>query len=186
MSILTILILAVGLSFDTFAVSVSLGIARRHIVFGEAFKAALVFAAFQATMPLIGWLLGLSVKSVIEPIDHWIALTLLCLIGIKMIFEAFNGNSENKIIDPTKIRVLITLALATSIDALAVGVSFSVVTVNLLDAYFIIGSITFLVAMLGMLSGKKVGGLIGKRMEIIGGLILIAIGVKIAMEHSIK
>lgn len=184
MSILTILILAIGLSFDTFAVSVSCGIARRHIVFWEAFKVALVFAAFQATMPIIGWLLGLSVKSIIEPIDHWIALALLSLIGIKMIIEAFNGTSENKVIDPTNFKVLLTLALATSIDALAVGVSFSVVTVNLLHAYLIIGSITFLVAMLGMLFGKKVGGLIGKRMEIIGGLILIAIGVKIAMEHS--
>lgn len=184
MSILTILILAIGLSFDTFAVSVSCGIARRHIVFSEAFKVALVFATFQATMPVIGWLFGLSVKPIIEPIDHWIALALLCLIGIKMIIEAFNGASENKVTDPTKLRILLTLALATSIDALAVGVSFSVVTVNMLHAYLIIGSITFLVAMLGMLFGKKVGGLIGNRMEIIGGLILIAIGVNIAVKHT--
>jgi putative Mn2+ efflux pump MntP len=184
MSVFTIILLAVGLSFDTFAVSVSCGIARKKIVFWEAIRIASVFAFFQASMPLIGWALGLSVKHYIEPIDHWIALALLTIIGVKMIAEAFEKHDEKKNFNPLDLRIMITLAIATSIDALAVGISFIALDVNILYAYFIIGFITFLVAMLGMLFGKNIGGIIGKRMEIIGGLILIGIGVKIAIEHA--
>lgn len=184
MTILTIILLAVGLSFDTFAVSVTCGIARRHIVFWEAFRVAIVFAFFQATMPLLGWFLGLSIKSIIEPIDHWLALALLSIIGIKMIIEAFGKEEFNGALDPLIPKVLLTLALATSIDALAVGIGFVAVDVNIVHAYLIIGVITYLVAMLGMLFGKKIGAVIGKRMEVVGGMILIALGIKIVLEHS--
>jgi len=134
-------------------------------------------------MPLLGWGFGMTIKSVIEPIDHWLALALLCLIGIKMIIEAFDSEESNSSLDPLNPKVLFTLALATSIDAFAVGIGFVAVNVNILYAYLIIGSVTFLVAMLGMLFGKSIGSVLGKRMEVIGGLILIALGVKIVIEH---
>jgi len=134
-------------------------------------------------MPLLGWGFGLAIKSVIEPIDHWLALALLCLIGIKMIVEAFGREETNSALDPLNPKVLFTLALATSIDAFAVGIGFVAVKVNMLHAYLIIGSVTFLVAMLGMLFGKSIGSVLGKRMEIIGGLILIGLGLKIVIEH---
>lgn len=183
MSALTIFLLAIGLSFDTFAVSISCGIARRHIVFREAFRIAIVLAFFQSTMPLLGWGFGLTIKSVIEPVDHWLALTLLCLIGIKMIIESFDRDKQANMLDPLNPKVLLTLAIATSIDAFAVGFGFIAVNVNILHAYLIIGTVTFLVAMLGMLFGKSIGSIIGKRMEIIGGLILIGLGIKIVIEH---
>lgn len=185
MSVLTLILIAIGLSFDTFAVSISCGVARKHIIFWEAIRIAFVFAVFQSTMPLIGWALGLSVKRFIEPIDHWIALALLSIIGLKMITETFGQKNEKKNFDPLNIRIMLTLAVATSIDALVIGISFIALNVNILIAYIIIGFTTFLIAMLGMLFGKKLGILIGKKMEIIGGLILIGIGLKIAIEHSI-
>lgn len=183
MSALTIIFLAVGLSFDTFAVSVSCGIARRQLVFWEAFRIAIVFAFFQSLMPILGWGFGLTIKSVIEPIDHWLALALLCLIGIKMIIKAFDRAEDTNTLDPLNPKVLLTLAVATSIDAFAVGIGFIAVNVNILHAYLIIGTVTFLVAMLGMLFGKSIGSLMGKRMEIIGGVILIGLGIKIVIEH---
>lgn len=182
MTILTLFILAIGLSFDTFAVSISSGIARKHIIFREAFIIASVFGFFQAIMPVLGWLGGLSIKGLIEPFDHWIAFGLLGAIGVKMIFESFDKDEEKQF-NPLNPKVMITMAIATSIDALTVGVSFAIVEVNMLLAFFIIGFITFLVAMLGMLFGKKIGGKTGRRMEILGGLILIIIGSKILFEH---
>lgn len=182
MTILTLLILAIGLSFDTFAISITCGIARKHIVFREAFIIATVFGFFQAIMPVIGWLGGLSIKNFIEPFDHWIAFSLLSIIGVKMIIESFSKNEEKQF-NPLNPRIMIGMAIATSIDALTVGVSFAIVEVNMLLAFLIIGFITFLVAMLGMLFGKKIGDKIGRRMEIIGGVILVAIGSKILLEH---
>ncbi|HDP75572.1 MAG TPA: manganese efflux pump [Bacteroidales bacterium] len=169
MSFVTLTLLAIGLSFDTFAVSITCGIARKHIVFWEAFRIALVFAFFQSTMPLLGWGFGMTIKSIIEPIDHWLALALLCLIGIKMIIEAFGRDENNSTLDPLNPKVLFTLALATSIDAFAVGIGFVAVIVNIFHAYLIICTVTFIVAMLGMLFGKSIGSAIGKRMEILVG-----------------
>jgi len=182
MTIITLFILAIGLSFDTFAVSISSGIARKHIVFKEAFIIASVFGFFQASMPVLGWLGGVSIKTYIESFDHWIAFGLLGIIGVKMIIESFK-NEEEKQFNPLNPKVMITMAIATSIDALAVGVSLAIVEVNMLFAFLIIGFVTFLVAMLGMLFGKKIGGKLGRRMEILGGVILIAIGIRIIAEH---
>ncbi|HPD95461.1 MAG TPA: manganese efflux pump MntP family protein [Tenuifilaceae bacterium] len=182
MPFFTLFLIALGLSFDTFAVSVSSGIARNKIVFGEAIQIASVLAFFQALMPLIGWLGGISIKNYIEPIDHWVALALLSLIGIKMIIESFK-EVENRKFDPLKPKVMLSMAIATSIDALAVGISFAITQVNILLAFVTIGFVTFIVSMLGMLFGKKIGGKLGQRMEILGGIILIAIGVKIVLEH---
>ncbi|BDX38686.1 putative manganese efflux pump MntP [Tenuifilaceae bacterium CYCD] len=182
MTIFTLLILAIGLSFDTFAVSISNGIARKQIVFKEAFLIASVFGLFQALMPILGWLGGLSIKNYIIPFDHWIAFGLLCIIGLKMILESFK-NDEEKDFNPLNPKIMIMMAIATSIDALAVGVSFAIIEVNMLLAFLVIGFVTFIVAMLGMLFGKKIGDRIGRRMEILGGIILITIGVKILIEH---
>ncbi|MGE0079177.1 MAG: manganese efflux pump MntP family protein [Bacteroidales bacterium] len=184
MTIFTLLILAIGLSFDTFAISISSGIARKHIVFKEAFLIASVLGFFQAIMPVIGWLGGLSIKNYIEPFDHWIAFGLLGIIGIKMIIESFKDD-DKKDFNPLNPKIMVGMAIATSIDALTVGISFAIVEVNMILAFIIIGFVTFLVAMLGMLFGKKIGDRIGRRMEILGGLILIAIGSKILVDHLI-
>ena len=133
-------------------------------------------------MPVLGWLGGVSIKTYIESFDHWIAFGLLGIIGVKMIIESFK-NEEEKQFNPLNPKVMITMAIATSIDALAVGISLAIVEVNMLFAFLIIGFVTFLVAMLGMLFGKKIGGKLGRRMEILGGVILIAIGIRIIAEH---
>lgn len=182
MDFITLLLLAIGLCFDTFAVSVSSGIIKKEILFWQAVRIAIILAAFQAVMPLIGWLGGISIKGWIEPFDHWIALGILTLLGVKMLIES-QKESEDKNINPLDIKVIISMAIATSIDALAVGISFAIIQVNMILAVFTIGSVTFIASMLGILFGKKTGSHLGQKMEIIGGLILIAIGVKIVLEH---
>jgi putative Mn2+ efflux pump MntP len=197
MDLISLLVIAIGLTFDTFAVSVTIGLMVSHIRFWQATRLALVMAFFQALMPLIGWVLGLQVKGLIEAYDHWIALILLSGIGLKMIYESFKTDDEKGEFNPFLPMVIIGMSLATSIDALVIGVTFAFVDVNIVDwqlgvvdvnmilAAFIIGVFTHIVAMLGMLFGKKTGALLGRKMEIVGGVMLIAIGVKIALEHYI-
>jgi putative Mn2+ efflux pump MntP len=185
MEIATVFFLAVGLSFDSFAVSVCSGLSLPHIRFFQAVKIAVFMAIFQAFMPLIGWLIGNSMKSLIEPVDHWIAFGMLSLIGGKMIIESFIGSETREIKNPLHIRVILLLSLATSIDALAVGFSFAVLLDKILIAVLIIGVVTFIASMLGILLGKKTGPKINRYAEIIGGLILILIGLKIMIEHFI-
>lgn len=186
MEILTVLFLAIGLSFDSFAVSVCSGLNLPHIRFFQATKIAIFLAIFQAFMPLVGWLVGNSIKSLIEPVDHWIAFGLLSLIGGKMIIESFISTEEREIKNPLHIRVILLLSLATSIDALAVGFSFATLLEKILLAVFIIGAVTFLASMLGILLGKKTGPKINKYAEIFGGLILIIIGSKILIQHLLQ
>jgi putative Mn2+ efflux pump MntP len=133
-------------------------------------------------MPFMGWLGGITIKNWIEPIDHWVALGILTILGLKMILESFK-KSDEKNIDPLNTRVIISMAFATSIDAFAVGVSFAIIEVNMFMAVILIGLVTFIVSMLGILFGKKAGSHLGQKIEIIGGLILIAIGLKILFEH---
>lgn len=183
MEIITIVFLAVGLSFDSFAVSVCSGLNLPHIRFFQATKIAIFLALFQSFMPLLGWLVGNSMKSVIEPVDHWIAFGLLSLIGGKMIIESFVSSENREIKNPLHIRVILTLSLATSIDALAVGFSFATLLDKIVMAVFVIGAVTFIASMLGILLGKKTGPKINRYAEITGGLILIFIGLKILIEH---
>ncbi len=183
MEILTVVLLAVGLSFDSFAVSVCSGLSLPHINIFQAAKLAFFLALFQALMPLIGWVVGNSVKSLIEPVDHWIAFGLLSLIGGKMILESFSSSASREIKNPLNMRVILMLSLATSIDALAVGFSFSTFLDKILFAVIIIGSITFIASMLGILLGKKTGPRISRYAEILGGLILIFIGTRILIQH---
>jgi putative Mn2+ efflux pump MntP len=146
-------------------------------------KIAISLALFQAFMPMIGWLLGNSIKSLIEPVDHWIAFGLLGLIGGKMIIESFLSQESRDIKNPLQIRVILLLSLATSIDALAVGFSFATMWDKVFEALFIIGSVTFIASMLGILLGKKTGPKINRFTEVAGGVLLIGIGTKILIEH---
>jgi putative Mn2+ efflux pump MntP len=183
MEIITIVFLAIGLSFDSFAVSVCSGLNSPQIRFFQAVKIAIFLAVFQSFMPLLGWLVGNSMKSVIEPVDHWIAFGLLSLIGSKMIIESFVHHENREIKNPLHIRVILLLSLATSIDALAVGFSFATLLDKIVIAVVIIGGVTFIASMLGILLGKKTGPKINRYAEITGGLILILIGLKILIEH---
>ncbi|NVO21476.1 MAG: manganese efflux pump [Bacteroidetes bacterium] len=184
MHILTIIVIAIGLSFDTFAVSVSSGVILPKITFYEGIRIAIVLAIFQALMPLIGWGMGKGIVTYAKNLDHWIAFVLLSGLGVKMIYESFSKDVAEKL-NPLQMKVRVGMAIATSIDALIVGFSFAFLEYRIIMSTFIIGSVTFLVSMLGLLFGKKVGERLGKRMEIIGGIILIAIGLKILIEHTL-
>jgi len=183
MDILTIVLIAIGLNFDSLAVSITTGLVVKQIKFMQAFRVALVFAIFQALMPLLGWFLGTEIREFIVSYNHWIAFSLLFLIGAHMIWESFKNEEDKNYSNPLKISVTVGMAIATSIDALAVGVSFAFIDINILFATIIIGSLTFVVSMFGMLLGKKAGGFFGKKIEIVGGLILIGIGAKILLGH---
>lgn len=178
-----LLILSVVLCFDTFAISISIGINDRKVYFFQAFRIAFVFAAFQGVLPFLGWLGGKLMEKYISSIDHWIAFVLLFVIGVKMIYDAFQKRKKN--IDVHNLKLILALALATSIDAFAVGVSLGITNVNIWIAIFVIALMTGLTAMLGMLVGKKLAALLGTKFEIIGGLILIGLGIKILLEHTV-
>lgn len=182
MSIFWSILLALGLCFDTFAVSVSSGIICRKISFQQACRFSIVMALFQGLMPILGWFAGKGIHSYIEHFDHWIAAALLVLVAAKMIYGAFSDDVEKKI-NPLKVKTMITLALATSIDALAVGFSFAFVSADIICTILLIAMITFLASMIGLLVGKKSAGKFGKPLEIVGGLILVAIALKILVMH---
>jgi putative Mn2+ efflux pump MntP len=183
MELLTIFLIAISLSFDTFAVSISSGLILKKIDFINASKIAITLAVFQAAMPLIGWLLGSSIKDYAESFDHWIAFGILGLLGGKMIYESFSSSPEDRSFNPLDIKVMIGMAIATSIDALVVGFSFALLDFKIIISVAIIGVVTYIVAMLGMLFGKNIGSRLGKRMEMLGGIMLILIGLKILIEH---
>ena len=179
----TFFLLAVGLSFDSFAVSVSCGIMKKEIRFSQALIVAGSLALFQALFPLLGWLIGKSLHTLLENIDHWIAFLLLLIIGVRMVIEGARNVGVTKEYNPMKWNVLLGLSVATSIDALAVGLSFGFLQVNMLYPVITIGSVTFLAAMLGMLFGKNISGEKSHRSILVGGVILILIGMKILFEH---
>lgn len=183
MELLTIILIAIGLSFDTFAVSVSSGLILKKIDFFNATKIAITLAIFQAAMPVLGWLAGSGIKDYAENFDHWIAFGILLLLGVKMIYESFKTDPGDRSFNPLDIKIMIGMAIATSIDALVVGFSFALLDYKILVSVFIIGFVTYVVAMLGMLFGKKIGACMGRRMEVLGGVMLILIGLKILIEH---
>jgi manganese efflux pump family protein len=180
---LTFFLIAIGLSFDSFAVSVSCGIMKREIIFYQAVIVAGSLAFFQALFPLIGWFIGKSIHTLLTSVDHWIAFFLLLAIGIRMIIEGVRKKATTTPFNPLKWKVLTGISVATSIDALAVGLGFGFLETNMIYPLIIIGSVTFIAAMLGMLFGKNISGEKSHRSIIIGGIILIAIGLKIVIEH---
>ncbi|MBN2271240.1 MAG: manganese efflux pump [Sedimentisphaerales bacterium] len=183
--LITIIIIAVGLAMDALAVSIVSGAAYRQLHVKHALRIALFFGAFQAVMPLIGSLAGLTLKGHIARYDHWIAFGLLTAIGAKMIYESFKIKEAEKKFDPTSLITLLALAVATSIDALAVGITLSLITKSIIIAVTIIGVITFALSYLGVAIGKRFGHFFESKIEILGGAILIAIAVKILLQHTL-
>lgn len=183
MDTITIVMIALGLSMDAFAVSVSSGITIKNLKPRHAVKIGGFFGGFQALMPIAGWLLGLGFKDYIEKYDHWIAFGLLGFVGVKMLKEAMEEDCKY-ILNPLKNNVLFMLAIATSIDAMAVGVSFAFLKASILSSAVIIGIITFVVCFGGVYLGKKCGCIFKKKAEIAGGIILMLIGFKILVEHT--
>ncbi|RKX71695.1 manganese efflux pump MntP [candidate division WOR-3 bacterium] len=181
MSPIAVVLIALGLAMDCFAVSITSGLTIRSLRLRQAFKIAIFFGLFQALMPVVGWLAGMSLRGFIIGFDHWIAFGLLSLIGGKMIYEAIATKPERN--DPFRIEVLLMLSLATSIDALAVGISFAFLGVSIITPVIIIGIVAFVLSFLGSYIGNRIGHLFETRIEIVGGIILILIGVKILIEH---
>lgn len=184
MDYVTILAIALGLSFDTFAVSLSYGVVRNGIIFRQATGVAIVFAFFQGGLTIAGYFLGSIVSGILNEADHWIAFGLLLFLGGKMIMEGLKTDRE-EIKDYSNPVMLCTAAFATSIDAFAVGISLALLSVGIWGAGILIGVITFLASMTAIRIGKSAGEKLGNRVEILGGLILIVIGLKILLEHLI-
>ena len=168
---------------DTFAISVASGFTIKRLRIGHALRIALFFGVFQAIMPTIGWLVGLRLQDIISGLDHWIAFILLAVIGLKMIYESFKLQADKKQFDPLQFNVLLLLSLATSIDALAVGVTFAFLKIAIISPVLIIGLITFGTSFVGVFIGERFGHIFESKLELIAGLILFAIGLKILLEH---
>ena len=181
MNTLTLLLVALGLCMDTFAISISCGMSVKRPRLRFGIQVAAVFGICQTVMPVLGWFAGSGLKNFISGVDHWIAFGLLTLIGVKMIYESYA--LVEKTFNVRKFRVLLVLAIATSIDALAVGLSFALLEIPILTPALVIGSVTFLVSLSGVFIGHKAGKMMEKKAEVLGGLILIGIGVKILLQH---
>ena len=183
MNVLHYALLAASLAADAFAVAISMGLSAQKASFRDAVRVGLFFGGFQALMPLLGYRAGSTVSAVIERYDHWIAFGLLAFIGGRMLWESARGTEEGGQPSLGALRKLLVLSIATSIDALAVGVSLAALNVNIAAAAGFIGGVTFVCCLVGHFLGRRFGSLLGKRAEILGGLILIGIGLKILVEH---
>jgi len=183
MDSLTVIAIAFGLSFDTFAASLTFGIVRSRILFFEAFRLAMVMAVFQGGFTVAGYFAGTFISGPLSKYDHFIALGLLAFIGIRMITGGMRGQHVKETRDYTKPPELFLIAAGTSIDAAAVGISFALLDGNIWFAGIIIGAVTFLASMTAIRIGKSAGPLAGSRTEVVGGIILLAIGIRIFLEH---
>lgn len=188
MGLVELLLIAVGLSMDAFAVSICKGLGMKEVNPKVAVVLALFFGGFQALMPLIGWALGSQFLGIIGPIDHWVAFVLLAVIGGKMLWEAFHedagaGEGDGKPADRIDLEEFLILAIATSIDALAVGISFAALSVDIAPSVALIGVTTFAFSIAGVFVGNFFGSRYEKPASIVGGVVLILIGTKILLEH---
>jgi manganese efflux pump family protein len=183
MNIWMIIFIALALAMDAFAVSIASGITIKQTRLKYALIMGTWFGLFQAIMPFLGWLAGLKLRGLIENIDHWVAFALLSFIGCKMIYESFKIESIEEKTNPFDFKVLFMLAIATSIDALATGLSFAVLKIEILTPILIIGLVTFVMSFTGVLIGEKGSHFFEKKIEFAGGFILICIGVKILLSH---
>ncbi len=183
MSLFALFVIAVGLAMDALAVSVSGGLAlpKHHI--RKSLKMAAFFGFFQAGMPVIGYYAAVGFRGYIESVDHWFAFGLLAFIGLKMIWEAFHGVPESRKTNHFETRTLFLLAIATSIDAFAVGISFALLDIHLLTAVLMIGVTTFILSFIGVLIGCRVGCHFSQWADVTGGIILIGIGIHILIDH---
>ncbi|NPU83334.1 MAG: manganese efflux pump [Syntrophaceae bacterium] len=185
MSFLSILIIAVGLGMDAFSVAIGIGAVRGRVSPGPVLRLSVSFGAFQFFMPLLGWLAGSTVVERISEYDHWVAFGLLLFVGVRMIHESLAGDGKTggNREDPTRGWTLLMLSVATSIDALAVGMTMALLKTPILYPSVVIGVVAFVMTMAGMLAGRRLASLFGRKVELLGGLILIGIGVQILVEH---
>lgn len=182
MGISEIIFISVSLAMDAFAVSICKGLSMKKLDWKKAFIIALYFGFFQALMPVIGYFLGATFSDLVTNIDHWIAFVLLSIIGGNMIKESFDDEEEKRN-DDVDFRTMIVLAIATSIDALAIGITFAFLKTNIVVSISYIGVITFIISLLGVKIGNKFGDRFQNKAELSGGIILILIGLKILLEH---
>ena len=181
---LSILLIALGLSADCFVVALSGGISKVNHSLPRLLRVAFSFGVFQALMPVLGWLAGRTIVDLIADYDHWVAFGMLAVVSGRMLWGAFHPElGQGKEVDITKGLLLITMSIATSIDALAVGLSFAFLNVNIALASPIIGAVAFVATMIGFELGNKVGKSVGKRAEAIGAIILLAIAFRILLSH---
>ena len=183
MGFVEVLLIALGLAMDAFAVCLGAGTTPHIHGPRPIFRLAFHFGLFQALMPILGWLLGSTIQAWIAPFDHWIALALLAFVGVRMIRSGLDANGEVHATDPSRGATLIMLSVATSIDALAVGLSLAVLSVGIIYPAIVIGVVAAAMSLLGVFLGGRLGKAFGKRMELIGGLILIGIGVRVVLSH---
>ena len=182
MDTFSIVLIAFALSMDSFAVSVANGLTIRNLNLKRILTISFSLAFFQALMPLIGWLAGIGISEHIKEYDHWIAFALLSFVGGKMIYEGLTKNGEEKDTELT-VLTLLSQSIATSIDAFAVGISFALINLSIVAPLAIIGIVTFGVSLAGLYLGKFFGKKLGKSVEVIGGIVLFGIGLKILLEH---
>lgn len=182
MGLIEIFLIGIGLAMDAFAVSICKGLSMKKLDWKKAIIIALYFGGFQALMPVIGYFLGTTFESFVVQVDHWIAFLLLGFIGGNMIKESFDDELE-KCNDNVDFKTMFVLAIATSIDALAVGITFALLDVNIILSVAIIGIITFILSMFGVKIGNKFGNKYQNKAEFVGGLVLILLGIKILLEH---
>lgn len=182
MGAIEILLISIGLAMDAFAVSVCKGLAMKKMSWKKAIIIGLYFGIFQAVMPVIGYFLGTTFERFITNVDHWVAFILLVGIGINMVKEAFDKESENRN-DNVDVKTMLALSIATSIDALAIGITFACLKIHIVMPVITIGLITFIISVIGVKIGNRFGDKYEKKAEIMGGVILILLGVKILLEH---
>lgn len=183
MSLLSILLLAMALAMDSFTVSVCAGMQMERVKLHYAARIALLFGLFQAVMPSLGWLGGTELQAIIRDFDHWLAFGLLAFIGGRMIFDALHSGRESIIIDPANWGLLLGLSLATSIDALAVGLTFAFLDVAITGPVIIIGLVTLGLSLAGVYAGHRSGALLQNKAQLVGGGILVFIGARILIDH---
>ena len=179
---LEVLLISIGLAMDAFAVSICKGLSMKTMDWKKAIIIGIYFGMFQALMPVLGYFLGVGFENLVTKIDHWVAFILLVLIGASMLKEAFSENPEEHD-DSIKFKTMAILGIATSIDALAVGITFAFLQVNMMLATIIIGVITFIICVIGVKIGNKFGDKYERKAEVVGGAILIFMGIKILLEH---
>lgn len=181
--LLSSLVIAVGLAMDAFSVSLAGGAALKDNIVKTAVTAGIFFGFFQFAMPLLGWAIGVPITQVIDPFGYWIVVGLFFFIGGKMIWDSFSGDEEG--ISLIGWKVLLLLAVATSIDALAVGISFALIGEAVLLPAVIIGIVAFAFSFFGVLAGHKLSSILGNKMQILGGVILVLIGIKFLLEYCL-
>ncbi len=179
----SLILIALALGMDAFSVALAVGAAWRRIAIRPLFRLSFHFGLFQLLMPIVGWQAGMTFAGIIEPYDHWLAFGLLALVGGKMIHEALRGQAREKPVDLTRGLPLIVLAIATSIDALAVGLSLAFLNLKIIYPSLVIGLTAMIMTAIGFVAGGRLGLLLGKKAELLGGMILLAIGLKILLEH---